>query len=78
MVAQVYKYSNFSSEFLGALDYHFHRKHTIEPPKSGHKRKYRVTALEKRKKEHLTLPNFLKSSDTRSKKTKEDLGLSHN
>lgn len=69
MTAQLCKYSNFASEFLGALDYHFHCKHRIQPPKNGHKRKYKMIAL-KRKKKHLTLPNFLKSSDLRPKETK--------
>lgn len=34
-----------------------------------------MITLKKKKKKHLTLPNFLKSSDLRSKETKEDLGL---
>lgn len=40
--------TNFASEFLGAIDYHFH--HKTEHSKNGHKRKYKMIAFKKKKK----------------------------
>lgn len=50
MVAQLCKYSNFASEFLRALDYHFHHKHRIEPPKKWTQEEIQDDNIKKKKK----------------------------